>query len=477
MSVTTTHSTVAHKSPRPSRAPAQEPLRLKLLEWSGISVALCLLLTALLGSWSVFQTELLDLVAWLPLVALADVMPVNLWDSVHLTMSLPVLLAAGIVFSPLSAGVLGFVGTIDLREFSREIGPLRGFFNRSNVGMSVLAASWIFHRLGGRVDRWPLVIVVGLVAVVCDMVINNGLTILGVHLLSGIALRKLVREVYGNGHPIPFLIWYGCLGLLAVLMATTYEAAGRWGLVAFVIPMFLARQVFKQSGQLNQASQALSEKDRLLTSVSERMAYERRDERLTVAAGLHDEVLPPLYRVHLMGQVIRQNLASGRLLDLEEDVPDLLEATQQANDAIRILMRDLRESPLGPHGLAGTLRLLARQLEQETDMRFNLQLDEVSGSPLVQMLAYHVAREAMRNAVRHSEATSITVRLLDERGSVRLVIEDDGKGFVPEKVDRHSHLGLQLMRERVELAGGVFHISSDVGVGTVVLARFPSGLA
>ncbi len=302
--------------------------------------------------------------------------------------------------------------------------------------MSVLAASWIFHRLGGRVDRWPLVIAVALVAVVCDMVINNGLTILGVHLLSGFPLGKLVREVYGNGHPIPFLTWYGCLGLLAVLMATTYEAAGQWGLVAFVIPMFLARQVFKQSGQLNQASQALSEKDRLVTSVSERMAYERRDERLTVAAGLHDEVLPPLYQVHLMGQVIRQNLASGRLFDLEEDVPSLLEATERANDAIRLLMRDLRESPLGPHGLAGTLRLLARQLEQETDAGFDLQLDEVSGSPLVQMLAYHVAREAMRNAVRHSEATSISVRLLNERGSLRLVVEDDGKGFVPEKVDR-----------------------------------------
>jgi hypothetical protein len=44
------------------------------------------------------------------------------------------------------------------------------------------------------------------------------------------------------------------------------------------------------------------------------MVSERRDERLSIAAGLHDDVMPPLFRVHLLGQVLRQELATGQLL-------------------------------------------------------------------------------------------------------------------------------------------------------------------
>jgi len=74
-----------------------------------------------------------------------------------------------------------------------------------------------------------------------------------------------------------------------------------------------------------------------------------------VAADLHDEVLPPLYNVHLMGQVLRQDLAAGRLLDLESDIPSLLRAVDTANETVRGLIRGLRESPLGTAGFARTL--------------------------------------------------------------------------------------------------------------------------
>ena len=48
---------------------------------------------------------------------------------------------------------------------------------------------------------------------------------------------------------------------------------------------------------------------------------------MALAGELHDEVLPALFKVHLMGQVLKQDLASGQLLQLEEDLPGLLDAT------------------------------------------------------------------------------------------------------------------------------------------------------
>lgn len=473
MSVAATRASVARRLPHRSPAPAQEPLALRVLEWSVVVPVAILLCVGVGAAWPDSRSEVLSLAAWIPIVCMADLMPVTLWRSVELTMSLPILLAAAFVFPPTLAGLLGYVGTLDVREFRREIRIPRGLFNRSQIALSVFVASLVFHGLSGGVSRWPLVVAAAFVALVADMVINNGLTIVGFHLLTGEPLPRLVRNVYGRGRPWPFLLGYACFGLLAVLLATVYSSAANWGLVAFVIPVFLARQMFERDRQLLEASDALVAKDRMLLTVSERIADERRDERLSVAAGLHDEVLPPLYKVHLLGQVLRQELANGRLLELEDDLPGLLDATGRANEAIRVLIGDLRRSPLGSRGVSGTLLLLARQLESESCTRFELQIDEVAAAPLIQLFAYQVAREAMVNAIRHSGADTVRVVLAQDESFVRLVVADNGNGFDPSRVDRGLHFGLQLMKERVELVGGVFQLLTEPGQGTQLIARLP----
>ena len=103
---------------------------------------------------------------------------------------------------------------------------------------------------------------------------------------------------------------------------------------------------------------------------------------MAVAGELHDEVLPPLFKVHLMGQVLRQDLDSGRLLDLDDDVPQLITATEVAQSAIRGLLRDLRQSSIGPAGLNVTLELLARRLEAAGSPAIRLELSDVGGSNL-----------------------------------------------------------------------------------------------
>jgi signal transduction histidine kinase len=267
------------------------------------------------------------------------------------------------------------------------------------------------------------------------------------------------------------------LGFLGLLLAETYVELGVWGLLAFAIPIFLTRQAFLHRRRFDETDERLKDREQALERICERMADERREERLVVAAGLHDEVLPPLYKVHLMGQVLRQDLASGQLLALEEDLPELLFATQQASDAARSLIRNLRHSSIGADGLSGTLRMLVRQLESESACRIRPELEEVGGSPVVQLVAYQVAREALRNAVRHSQATDVVVSLARDGSDMRLAIEDNGLGFEPDAVDAEQHFGLTLMRERVELAGGLLYLDSSPGHGTRILIRLPAEVA
>jgi signal transduction histidine kinase len=244
-------------------------------------------------------------------------------------------------------------------------------------------------------------------------------------------------------------------------------------LVAFLIPLGLARQVFLQGRNLEEAGAKIESKDRALVAVAGQTLSERREERMAVAGELHDEVLPPLFKVHLMGQVLRQDLNSGRLLDLDEDIPELIKATEAAQDAIRCVVRDLRRSSLGPGGLNSTIEILARELETSGSPNFVLELEDVGGSSVVQLLAYQVAREAMNNSARHSQATEVLVSLKRSDDLIRLVVDDDGTGFLASAVDRESHFGLQLIRERVESAGGTLYVDSELGRGTRVIAQLP----
>jgi signal transduction histidine kinase len=474
VSVTTNAATVPNGLPRQAKKSHEEPLSLRLLEIAGVVPILSLLGWQVVANWAEFPDSLAAILPWLLVVAVADLMPIPIWGTVQLMMSFPVLLAAAFVFPPYVAGLLSLIGTLDKREFRREITAGRGLFNRSNVALSVMSASWVFQQTGGIDWIWPGVLACALAALVIDLAINSCLLITGTRLLTGLPTTRLVKNVYGGSQPVVFAVGYACFGLLAVVLATVYRSAGAWGLAAFAIPMLLAREMFVQWKSLAEAQYRIEEKQSMLTRISSRMADERRDERLAVAAGIHDELLPPLYKVHLMGQVLRQDLASGRLLDLEMDVPDLLQATEAASRALRDLIKDLRHSTVGAGGLGPTLELLGRSLMGETGIHIEVRTQQVGGTPLTHLLLYQVAREALTNAVRHSGADTARVLLEDAGDGIRLVIEDNGRGFDPEIVDQDSHFGLQLMRERVELAGGSLYIQTDGLHGTRLTVKVPT---
>ena len=120
-----------------------------------------------------------------------------------------------------------------------------------------------------------------------------------------------------------------------------------------------------------------------------------------------------------------------------------------------------------------TLRLLADQLEAMGSPRILFDVSGVDASEHSQLLAYQVAREALNNAAKHSRASAIQVRLWQEDGLVRLMIQDDGSGSDVTLVDREAHFGLQFIAERVASAGGHVVIESKSGSGTLVVAALP----
>ena len=175
-----------------------------------------------------------------------------------------------------------------------------------------------------------------------------------------------------------------------------------------------------------------------------------------------------------MGQVLKEDLDAGRLLDLDADLPELLAATAASQAAIRQVVDQLRRSSLGPEGLVGTIRLLAEHLQSNGAPPMDLHLEDLDGSDEALLVLYQVAKEALTNAAKYSKAGRVTVRIWEEEEhNGRLIVSDTGVGFESSNVDLRNHFGLQLMRERVESRGGKLVVESRLGEGTTVAAKLP----
>jgi signal transduction histidine kinase len=92
-------------------------------------------------------------------------------------------------------------------------------------------------------------------------------------------------------------------------------------------------------------------------------------------------------------------------------------------------------------------------------------LDEVAETS-----AYFVVLEALNNAQRYAGAQLIRVRVELRGDRLRAEVADDGVGGATEQ----DELGLQGLRDRVEAIGGTFHIHSEPGVGTRIVAAIPA---
>ena len=413
-----------------------------------------------------------ELGGWIVLVALADALRVRLWDDFSFAMSLPISLAAAIVLEPWQAGMVAALGSLDTREVKAEVPLARALFNRAEVGLSVVLAALSFRAVGGEAE-WPVLLGPSLVASVVDLVVNTALVAAPVAWLHQSSIKEVLRRAAGPA-PSQFALVYVALWLLAPLTTIAYLSAGLPGVAMVVAPAAVARLAFVQTMRVKSVSDDLEANRQALVTATDQAAEERRDERRMLAGELHDEVLPALFKVHLMGEVLRKDLEQGRLFDLEADVPELAAATDAAQSAIRRVMNDLRQSSLGRDGLISTMKLLARSLEATSSSRFSMSLEPVPGSNhLTQLVLYQVAREAMTNAARYAQTNVVHVTLTAHDDCLRLVVADAGIGFSPDALDLTNHLGLQLMRERVESIGGQLIIDSRIGSGTTIVASIP----
>jgi two-component system NarL family sensor kinase len=207
------------------------------------------------------------------------------------------------------------------------------------------------------------------------------------------------------------------------------------------------------------------ERSRLLADALEAEQRERR----ALAEALHDHAL--------------QNLLSARH-ELEEAVEATTHpALGRADEAVTETVAQLREAVFDLHpyvleqaGLKAALRSIAQQAAARGGLALQLDLRYENGHPREPLL-FSAARELLSNVVEHAGASRVSVRLVKSGDELELSVEDDGRGFPPERLGEqlaNGHVGLASQRVRVEAAGGSMRVASSPGQGTRVAIRVPA---
>jgi two-component system NarL family sensor kinase len=212
------------------------------------------------------------------------------------------------------------------------------------------------------------------------------------------------------------------------------------------------------------------ERERLLSSAVEASAQERR----RIAADLHDGVVQDLAGV-AFGLAPLAAEADRRGNGAEAEV--LHEATGRLRQGVRdlrTLLVEIHPPNLESAGLHVALSDLLSPLEA---VGIKTSLEVGPASSVNDALMYRVAREAIRNALSHADADTVSVTVTRPfPDTTRLVVTDDGKGFAPEARERRSaegHLGLTLLEAIVAQASGRLAVSSSPGSGTTVTLELP----
>lgn len=198
------------------------------------------------------------------------------------------------------------------------------------------------------------------------------------------------------------------------------------------------------------------------------------EERGRLARDLHDSVTQTLFSLTLSAESAATVAGPGDAA-LATELGRVRLLSRAALGELRTLVDTLHEPDAEHEGLAAALRRRVSLLQRVHDVPVELTVgdDPLPCSRTVDRELTRIAHEALANALQHAQASRVRV-MVSGGNSVRLVIEDDGRGFDLDATLRSSRrLGLTSMRERAAAVGGTLEVRSAPGRGTRVIVEVP----
>ena len=221
----------------------------------------------------------------------------------------------------------------------------------------------------------------------------------------------------------------------------------------------------------SRAAVAVDLSERVARDAIQRVVAAQENERRRLARELHDET----------GQTLTSITLGLKSVEERVDDPDTRKAIAALGRQVASTMQDvrrialeLRPKVLDDYGLVSALERLTTTFSSQTGIQVDLeaQLGTERLPTEIETALYRIVQEGLTNVAKHADPTRASVFVTPKNGNVLLVLEDDGGGFDPAKA-RNGGLGLEGMRERVELLEGRMTIESSEDAGTTLVVEVP----
>jgi two-component system sensor histidine kinase DegS len=198
-------------------------------------------------------------------------------------------------------------------------------------------------------------------------------------------------------------------------------------------------------------------------------------ERLRLSRQMHDGPAQAL------SNFILQTEIAMRLFDMDqvkarEELTNLKENSTAAFQQVRDFIFDLRPMMLDDLGLVPTLKKYIEAYKEKSgvDLRLGVIGSERRFESYLEVMIFRAVQELLGNAVHGRDANQIKVQLDIDPASVRVDVEDNGRGFELQELEADSGMGLKVIKDRVEMLGGLFKMSVLDGQGGQVSFQVPT---
>ncbi len=200
------------------------------------------------------------------------------------------------------------------------------------------------------------------------------------------------------------------------------------------------------------------------------------EERRRIGRDLNDSLGQTLDGIRLISENLAKKLKTNNVSGADE-VKEISEMVLEADEFVRTLSRGLVQVDLEKMELSVALQKLSKRVQKNS----NIECKYVENGNIkfenhrIALHIYRIVQEAVNNAIKHADANCIEIRISSNLKQTTIAIDDDGKGFDPEK-NQIKGSGIQIMKYRTKMMGGTLDISRVHGRITRIRCIIPTDL-
>lgn len=234
--------------------------------------------------------------------------------------------------------------------------------------------------------------------------------------------------------------------------------------ILFMTAFALAFILFFNFSQRKLVTQKLNQQEALLHRIIET----QESERQRIAKDLHDEIGSQLNIINLNLHRLKRKQENPEIVkETIADIQNLLAATIKTT---RQISHDLLPPTLGNFGLVAAIEELSEYYSKTNfELQFNIQENESTiKNQSIKLNIFRVLQELISNATRHGEATLVSIQFWLNEEHLKLIVQDNGKGFDIHSPEFKAGLGLSNIESRMKMSNGKVDINSVINQGTTV---------